>query len=365
MNTLDDVINQLNVDYDEESLDDIFSSDDEDQLVKQKKPSASSSDDPVIDVSIMEEKERAGKVKEKYGEDTEYNINRTPWTVPIKNHNRYDFNEFGRQFYVIDRVRDPDSNYTDYYSIFCNIPSEFDSKTGKHRWHTLKAFLSNRYCVVRMESLLQVLTDQVEFINEPTLRTDEPFQITVRGKTKLKNTRLFDSVAARKIFSIVVGVPLKKVENIRNGLDLIVVNTYNGEKALTCDFAITFVANFHGQENNFTDYFTLSKLSYRLDHLGKIEQLGEKVLDIETNIDNEIIRLKSKKKNLDDIASKISKKFTKNARNQFLALWEGCVGDYRNLYYLLICASIIMETEFTTSRYISVKKVIDKELKTL
>jgi len=292
-------------------------------------------------------------------ENIKYEVSDIPWAIKLSG-DGLEFKEFNKQEYKFIRLYNPDGEPTNYYSGYCKSDRFKKKDSNFPVWRPLKLLLSNRYYVVRVEKFLEELKKQVTFLEDPIINTYEPFKISIKGKTKVLDSKVFGSEGAKLIFSIITGSPVDSLDSLENGLDILCINSYDGSKPLGCNFTIKFIGKIGKEKKELTDYFTLSNCSYSIEHIGKIEGLQNRLTNASEHIKDNVKKLKAHTENLDKISESIASKFPKEAKKKFLGLWEGCVGDLKNLYYLLICASVVLDSFYNITRYTGIKKIVNK-----
>lgn len=257
--------------------------------------------------------------------------------------------EFGKQKYFFQRVNIKEKS-TDYYLVFCKIgDSDFKPLT--------KGLLSSRYTVMKLEDYFKEIISKYPVKEDSiSVRYNEPFYLDVTAKIKSKDSEnIFSSEEEKSLFSFLTGSTDSSPSKASCSSHIRLINTYDGSRKLTIDYDI--LISFGNSQ--FRDIFTLYKYRTNVIHSHKIsEQISSE--DIMGKYKEEVEKLKSIK-NVDKIQKEVSEKLPKEAKKQFDAHWAGAVGDFNNLYYMLLLLSSVLES-VKLSKFISIDRLVRSKI---
>jgi len=260
------------------------------------------------------------------------------------------------QTYLFSRIVDPSGRYTNKFNVFFKEESIENAS-----WFTLNGVLTDRYVAASLEKFVEIVTNDVELINEPVIRR-EPWKSIWFGKTS-SNIQYFDDEMSTMIFSLVTGAELTSINNISSNLSMIISNSYDGKRSLRVDYSINTSGrldiNNQVQDVEVVDYFSLGKFSHNVNHTIGLAELSMDLTSIQDNVDTAIITLKNYRTNLNSVIESISLSFKKESKQQFNSLCENLVDDYRSLYYVLFLASIVLGNNYTISEHMAIRSKID------
>jgi hypothetical protein len=274
------------------------------------------------------------------------------WVTPLNSVvEEFDLTEYG-QVYKYQRVKDPDSNDSKKFLVFCKDGVEED-------WITLPGLLSNRYHIASLEKFIERLQGQIEI--EPNRIIKEPFKLEWRGKTSYA-INAFEDETAKLVFGIVSGLEIESIERIQNmeaNLVVLTSNSYDGSRSLRLDYSLRNKGIIDGKEFYTTDYFTLCNYSNSVIHTSSLSTIASDLESIVSNIEPNIVRLKAVTEGLDNLAGIISKFYGKEERGQFDSIYENLAGEYKNLYILFMIASIILEKNYGIMKHQRIRGAFD------
>lgn len=285
------------------------------------------------------------------------------WILPLKEvacGQTFELNEYNQK-YKFQRIVDPDGKETKKFLVFLNDDNKKD-ENGKLIWNTLSGVLSDIYVVASMEEFVNLLTKQLKFIGQPIIRK-EPFKVSWSTKST-QNIKYFEDDAAKMIFSLVSGVGVKTLDNLSSTISIVLSNSYDGSRKMRLDYVVQTagIVNGQGDNVNLVDYFVLCNHSHQIIHTGQISEIESDLSSVQEHIDSNLAIFKNTTSNsvLEKIVKNISKCFKKEGRQQFVGLCENLSGPYKNAYYILLMASIVLEKNYSVLTYNKIKSVSDK-----
>jgi hypothetical protein len=162
------------------------------------------------------------------------------------------------------------------------------------------------------------------------------------------------------VFSFISGIKECSLNNLSATLSLNIINTYNGASSLRLYYACNISANINSTTQTFIDYFSMSKISKVIRHGFRLSELSSSIENISSVFESEINILKNQTSNVEKIVEEISESFKKKNKLQYLSIWENLVPEYRNLYYAMLIASIVLNLSYDVMDHIKVNNSISK-----
>jgi hypothetical protein len=184
------------------------------------------------------------------------------------------------------------------------------------------------------------------------------------AKSDVKDFKVFDDDTEKFIFSLITGTKEPTLDKLSTSLGIVAVNSYNGTKSLCLNFTLNFTAKIGDKEVEFKDLFTLSKESFKVNHIGGLNDVSRKIDDIENRIKENADKMKQyKEKDIDDIAQSVASRFSKGNKGKFMTYWEQLSVDNKNLYNVFLLASVCLFESFTPQEYVAVENRISSVIK--
>lgn len=279
----------------------------------------------------------------------------TDWVVHLRSVNSYELNEFGRYDYNFVRIKDPNDIYTDKFAVFGKM-------NGSEDWNILNGLLSDRYGIAKTETFVNELRESIAIVGEPTLKT-ELFK-TAWIADLSSPVELWEEEAAKIAFAIVTGTDIDDINNINSNVSVVLMNSYDGKSRLRLDYALTTRAAIDGSIHKFQDYFSMVSHSTRIVHSRNLVNVNHDIDSMRQNIISTMTRLKETSISDDDqIIEKLVKAFNAEGGRVFENTWIHMVPDYRNLYYLCIVASIILDKYWSSLSYARSRSILERKIK--
>lgn len=276
------------------------------------------------------------------------------WTVPLSKVSKsLEISEFDKSIYRFNKVVTPAGDDSKLFAVFYR---DKDSE----KWATWNSLLSKKkYNVVNLEEFVKDFTEKNELKGTPVVR-HYPFYITW-SMDVAKTTNVFDSDLAKNIFTIMSSIDGDSIEKIKSMINIMIINSYNGKKALGLNYTINFSMVNEGTTYNYKDYFILNNERHKLFHGSKKIELDIKDIDdIQEKITSNITKLKNYTDNIDDIVQKLSLKFTKHSKKVFLTLCAQLPDENKNLLHVLINASCALNKHYSVVEHINIQTVLTK-----
>ena len=278
----------------------------------------------------------------------------TDWVVSLTGINNVTINEFDKQEFKFRRVKDPAENYTDKFEVFMKY-------AGTDTWNILNGMLTERYTVASLESFTTQLTSGVGLIGNPEIRVGD-FKTAWMGELPT-NINIWEDESAKMVFSLLTGTPIESLDNISTKLGLMAINSYDGRSKLRIDYNLRTIANVSGTTREFRDYFSLIKFSKKVIHGQNLSAISEDITGIMTSVDANIAALKAVEISGEHPLPKlVADSLSKEGKNMFTGIWEGMVPDIKNLYYLTIVASMVIDSHWNIGGYMTTRIVIERAI---
>ncbi len=283
-------------------------------------------------------------------------ISSSSWLYSLKNIDKsFEYDDFGST-YIFNRIFDPIGRPTKYTSVFCSM-NEVD-ESGNTIWIPLNGYLSNEYNTIILNKFMEDVRKDVECINDLKIER-APFVCSCLQNTKT-NISLIGDEASMFVFSFISGIKECSLNNLSATLSLNIINTYNGASSLRLYYACNISANINSTTQTFIDYFSMSKISKVIRHGFRLSELSSSIENISSVFESEINILKNQTSNVEKIVEEISESFKKKNKLQYLSIWENLVPEYRNLYYAMLIASIVLNLSYDVMDHIKVNNSISK-----
>lgn len=290
-------------------------------------------------------------------EDTSVSL----WTSPLSIVGKsFSLKEFDTEYKFV-RIIDPASDETGYFNVFCKNPRHTNDKNNPI-WKALPGVLSDRYVVASLEKFVKAIGSQISLLEEPRVNTDL-FHAEWIAKSKTE-VNMFDDDTAKLVFSMISGIEVESIDKILSNLTIAASNSYDGTKSLRIDYNIHTSAKIGEEVHTLRDFFTLTKFGHAVEHTGNLSEISTNLTDVKNNIETNSNFLKTYT-NIDGWVKEISKSFGKKVKTKFDDVWSNMVDDYRNLFYLLITTSIVLEQNYKFSDHFRVRSVVDRIFRTI
>lgn len=292
--------------------------------------------------------------------------NTPPWAIELNEDNVPDsgliVSEFGKQVYTYMPVFTAGNVRSNYYVSQCEDSLKVDAETKKPVEFVSPGLLSNRYVVAIMEKFMGHLGNKISISN--TVTYHYPFLVMCMSKSDIRDFKVFDDDTEKFIFSLITGTKEPTLDKLGTSLGVVAINSYNGTKSLCLNFSLNFTAKIGDKEIEFKDLFTLSKESFKVNHIGGLNDVSRKIDDIENRIKENADKMKQyKEKDIDDIAQSIASRFSKGNKGKFMTYWEQLSVDSKNLYNVFLLASVCLFESFTPQEYVAVENRISSVIK--
>jgi hypothetical protein len=276
------------------------------------------------------------------------------WTSSLSDvTDSFTLKDFDAEF-VYRRIIDPSNEKSNYFNVFCKVK---DKKTNKFKWVTHNGSLSKQYVVASMERYARNIVPKLKIIEEPKFYHDK-FKSIWSVKTD-SEIDLFDDEESKIVFGIISGIAIDKIDEIKSNISVLLSNSYDGSKALRMDYNISTTALIDNNLYSLRDFFSLSRFGYYITHKSKLLNINAEISDIKDQMKGDIEKLKLIDKNIDKIAEGVAKIFYKKSKMKFESYWENLVDSYKNLYYLLLIASIVLNEDYSILEYYKLKSVAE------
>lgn len=267
--------------------------------------------------------------------------------------NNLEITEFGQQTFKFRKVKDPNDEYTDKFEVFTK-------QVGSEHWDILNGLLTERYSVARLEPFVSSLSNSINVIGTPTARIEGFKSMWVGGLQSPIN--LWDDESAKLVFALITGTPIEDIDNITTKLNVMVVNSYDGKGKLRIDYALKTTAQANGSAQEFHDYFSLVKFSSKVIHGQNLENVSADINTIMTNIVATAAQLKTVSIEDNTLVEKIAQRMPSDGKNALMGIWETMVPDIKNMYYLAIIASIVLDKYWSLTGYTNARSVLEKAI---
>lgn len=284
----------------------------------------------------------------------------TPNATPVQDYvshlngiNNLEITEFNQQTYKFCKVKDPNGEYTDKFEVFTR-------PVGSATWDILNGLLTERYSVARLEPFVESLSNSINLIGTPSARIDGFKSMWVGGLQSPIN--LWDDESAKLVFALITGTPIEAIDNITTKLNVMVVNSYDGKGKLRIDYALKTTAQANGSSQEFHDYFSLVKFSSKVIHGQNLENVSADINTIMTNIQATVDVLKTISIEENDLVEKIAQRMPSDGKNALMSIWETMVPDIKNMYYLAIVSSIVLDKYWSLTGYTNARTVLEKAI---
>jgi hypothetical protein len=303
-----------------------------------------------------DDSEEKSEVKEEKTKEKEVKLT---WIKPLNEiKDKLTVKEFGLQEYIYREQKDPDGKHTGYYECFCRDKKVTDENKNPV-WVPMKGLLSNRYIVASVENLAKELEKEVKFKGNP-VKHHEPFYLNYSTKTE-QDLEVFDDDASKMVFQLVTGIEDEEINDLKSIIQIMISNTYNGTKSIQVNFNIRTNAKIKDNEYNFVDFFTLGRQNYNLAHLNNgLGEVKTKMKSIEDMMKSSKTTLINYKSNIDDIINNIASRFKKVNKQNFLTTVDNLSNDDKNLFYVLLVASIVLSRNFSPKEHSTISSYIDR-----
>ena len=243
-------------------------------------------------------------------------------------------NEFDKQQYKFYQIINPDGEKTNYFSVHCK-------ETGSEKWKTVNGLLSGNYVVTNVEEFINTLSKNIEFEDAAVIKC-QPFYLSWNGKTT-KSIEYFDDDISKMIFSIVSGTPVTDLENVSSYIQIQINNSYNGTRSVMLNYDIVNTGLFEGVEIKYVDHFSLSKYKNKIAHKGGLLEIKETLEDVQQYVDASKTRMMSYTEDIDKVVEKVADSLpSEKLRKSLYSLWDNIQGDFKNLFYLSVITSIVL-----------------------
>jgi len=285
-------------------------------------------------------------------------VNSTGWTFSLRDMTSIgvSIKEFGQE-YQYKEILTPNNEKTGLYTVCCLLE-------GSTKWVPLNGVLTRKYVIASSEKFINLLQDKIKLTEEPKVYI-EPFRSTWLGSTNY-DIKTFDDDDASMIFSIITGIDGIKLSSVKSKLNIAVVNSYNGSRSLRLDYVVNTIGSINNSDSSsntthkMKDFFTLCNFSSKFIHAGSLQEIDTDVTSIQANVDHTIQKLKSYNTNIEDIIEKISKNFKKETRDHFQGQCSNLQPAYKNLYFILLITSVLLERNYTVLQHINIQSTVDK-----
>jgi hypothetical protein len=279
----------------------------------------------------------------------------TKWIYPFEDNDNIQICEHGDQEYVYVNVLDPESKKTNYFKGFYR-----DLGNNDNDWKIMNGLLSSRYIGASVSGFINNKCKNIETTIIKTKK--EPFYLSKFLYTT-QDLNLFDDESSQIVFQIVTGLKDELFLNFKSKSTLMISNSYNGTMSLRIDFITSNIIQNQCSMVKFDDYFILNKQSYTLQHImtSGIDRLDTDFCNVQVNLDASIKYLKEYNTDIDKHIENIGSKFNKKSdKSSFLSLCENLIDDYKNMFYILIIASIVLNNNYDIQSHKSIRTYVDK-----
>ena len=209
---------------------------------------------------------------------------------------------------------------------------------------------------------MKAIIPQISLLEEPRINTDLfHAEWIAKSKTEVK---IFDDDSAKLVFSLISGIEVESIDKILSNLTIVASNSYNGTKSLRVDYNIHTSAKIGEEVHTLRDFFTLTRFGHAVEHTGNLSVISTNLINVKNNIEMNSELLKTYT-DIDGWVKEISKSFGKKIKTKFDGVWSNMVDDYRNLFYLLVTTSIILEQNYKFSDHLRVRSVVDRIFRTI
>jgi len=250
------------------------------------------------------------------------------------------------QVYIFRRVAmpvdngDEDPEPSNRFLVYC--------KDGDSDWELLNGMLSNRYVVASLELFINSLSG-VTFEQDPII-TKIPYKVNYFAETN-NIISYFDDEASKMIFSFISGIDIEVLNNISSKLSLNISNAYDGTQCIRIDFVIHLSVEINNQHYEFKDLFTLGNRSVIARHTSSIVELTSDIQNIQQYAASNVEILKNHDSDIENITNALSMCYKKDGKEYFMGLIENLDTHYKNLFYILICASIALDKYYDIKQH--------------
>lgn len=277
------------------------------------------------------------------------------WIIPLADVHEYQIDEFALATIKWIRVKDPEGQYTDKFAVFCK-------KFGEEEWSILNGLLSGRYQAVSLNSFVNSISSVFDLLHDPEIRFENFKSAWIADLNS--PVSVFDHNSAKAVFSIVTGVSIESLDNVDTIISAIITNSYDGKAKLSINYALKTSVIIPGEDNlhSFRDYFTLSNYSERVSHSMKLESIRTNINEMSSNIQSAISQLKSIPVVGNDLIENIAGCYPSDGKKMLLAIWENTVPDLRNLFWIAIISSIVLDSHFALLPYFRVRTIINNTI---
>lgn len=275
------------------------------------------------------------------------------WTIPFSEltENELIIQEGDMQKYIYKKVLDPEGNETGLFEGFC-----LDSGVGS--WKSMNGLLSKKYIAANLNEFINSAFTDIEFTNQ--ISKHEPFYMS---KVLYTNNALtvLDADSAKTLFELITGASDLSISNINSKLSIMISNSYNGTMSIRMDYVITNSVNVNGNSVSFDDYFLLNKHHFTFQHMmGGFDNIASDFSNIQNYLDTEINRLKSHVLSDNDIQTISSKFYKKAGRESFLSSCENLNDNTKNMFYVMMLASMVLNSHYDIQSHKNIRSYIDK-----
>ena len=317
----------------EEFIDCISS--EENEIINELSENNHDSKDPPQDVNIEDREQPA---------DWIYAFN----VIPEKNSLKIE--EFG-QIYIYKKVIDPDGAPTNrfngfYKNIYTNLP-----------WVDLPGVLSNRYVATSLHKFVNsVLVSQIDLTSVP-LTNREPWKSAWLGISKLAINYIKVPNMALYVFQNISDRDVT-ITSISSELGFSVTNTYDGSNKLKVTPIVRTIGyNGISPMTSFVDYFTFCNFTHDISHTNDASGFTADLVTIQENVGDHLVVLKQYT-DIGSVIEDISKSFKKPGREKFKLVCSSA--QTKDLFHVLISASIALGKHYSISEHLSVRSKIRK-----
>jgi hypothetical protein len=314
---------------------------------------------PKIDLNELLKDDELEKYEEELTEvnNKEESKNYT-WSFPLsKIDSSLTLNESDKHSYIYRRVLNPFGETTKYFECF------YENKDVPNKWDTANGLLSERYVAVSLDNMIKEITKVVKVTGNP-IRKFEPFMSNYFLKTE-DSIEAFNDEESKFIFQLITGEKNDIVlNNLRSTNNIFISNSYNGTRSVKLDYVIKTECKSGNDVSSFIDYYTLGAYSKKLPHLRSgFEIISEEIKNVKDYYKTAKTKLISMTNEIDYIISIISNKMAKNSRELFNTYINNLSEEYKNLFYVLIITSIVIDREFSSKEHLNISTQIEKIFK--
>ena len=259
------------------------------------------------------------------------------WCVKLGNtSSNITVTEFDKQQYKFSQVMDPNGEKSNYFTVHCK-------EAGSEKWKTVNGVLSNNYVVTNVEEFINALKRNVSFEGDAVIKC-QPFYLSWNGKTT-KSIEYFDDDISKTIFSIVSGASVTELENISSYIQIQISNSYNGTRSVMLNYDIVNVGMFEGSSISYVDHFSLSKYRNKIAHTGGLLEVKETLEDVQEYVDAAKTRMLNYTEDIDTVVEKVANSMpSEKLKKSLYSLWDNIQGDFKNLFYLSVITSIVLNS---------------------